>query len=901
MTITIGTVAHAGDATSGTALACAVTAVAGAGLVVFCQSGAGQNVTPTITDDQGNTYSQVGSVINNNNDNSSSTRFICLSVASANPTVTMTIGTAHTNRAVTVVPVTGQKSSAVTITGAGAVQVSPGTATDGVTTGNGTPNAGPGKAIAFAANSFNQALTAGTGWTDNGGAFSDWTTAVSCNTRVESKQFADTTAFAATWTQGGAGTGRTVSQAVFWPEGSTYTRPRGTVIAMLMAGIFAASLAPAPAPGPAPSPPPPAPSPAPPGGIGATADAGATSDPTVSPVTWNSSTTYTQGSIVNNGAGSYYMAWYDNLNVVLTNTTYWFPITRFYYVDSAAGNDANTGDPSPSVAKAAPLQTAAKIEDYLNSGGTVNAVDGACVLFKRGQAFFGALTVTKTCVIGNWGTGALPTLSYRMNGTSNSAGSVITMAARCMTIGVEANGDLCTMLNVNAGCTLVDGDVVSRASDGRFSGVIKGTSTNNRIVIKFDDPANAYNANHTNSSGFQLATNDVLQTAGGAHTGTLSSNSATPANGIVGNANNTQVLNCVIRDMVGNGTGCGSTGTRNSADNFHVKNCFIYNTCKWSGNGAGGQGGWGSFIKVIGNTAYDNGTNGNGSHNFYLDDLDDSEFAFNWCYMTGAFGNHGLVVHGQCARLDIHDNLIEYSQSGIGLNDGYFGAWLEGYDTCNIYRNTIRFCGFYNGAGLILDIKCNTNCKYFNNLAYGCKSTIGIAPYNVSFNAANATVGLVFAYNTFVSDTTVGAGDYFFKFISVSGVSVGAGCAVRNNLIESQRNSLPTFSTDAGTSTSNIDFRNNLIYNITGYSNVIRWAGTSYTLAGWAAATGINSNTTNVTTTNYAGVFTNKAGNVYTLASGSPAKGIGVFDATIVTDITGASRSGTNPSAGCYE
>lgn len=898
MTITIGTVATAGAAASGNTQTVAVTCAQGAGLIIYSQTGGGQSVVPTITDDKGSTYEQVGSVVNNNSDNSSSTTFICRNVLGANPTITQDVGaTARTARGIVVIPITGHQVNA-TVTRAGQLQASPGTATDGVTTGNGTPNAAPGKAVAFAANSFNQALAVGTGWTDNGGAFSSWTTGVSCNTRVESKQFADTTAFAATFTQT-TGTGRTVSQVVYWPEASTYTRPRGTILALLMAGAFAASLAPAPAPGPVPSPPP-APAPAPSGSYGATADAGENNDPTVSATAWNNSTLYKRGQFVTNG-GSYYVAWYDNQNVATSDTTYWFLITRFYYLDSAAGSDSNTGDPNPAIAKAAPLQSAAKMEDYLNSGGTVNAVDGACVLMKRGQGFFSAWTVAKTCFIGAWGTGAMPQLTYRMNGTSNSAGSVITMAARCMVRNVEVIGELTTMLNVNAGCTLVDGDVVSRASDGRFSGVIKGTSTNNRIVIKFDDSSNAYNVNHTNSSGFQMATGDVLQTAGGAHSGTLSSNSATPTNGVVGNADHTGVDNCIIRDFVGNGTGCGSTGTRGSADYFYCINNFITNTCKWSGNGAGGQGGWGSFIKILSNTAYDNGTNGNGSHNFYLDDLDDSEFGYNWCYMTGAFGNHGLVVHGQCARLDIHDNMIEYSQSGIGLNDGYFGAWLEGYDNCNVYRNVIRFCGTYNGSGLIFDIKANTNCRYFNNLAYGNKGTIGIAPYNVAANAANTTINLVFAYNTFVSDTTVGAGDYFFKFLSVGGVPV-TSATVRNCLIESQRTGLATFSTDAGTPGANITFTSNLIYNITGYASVIRWVNTPYTLSGWAGTNGINSNTTNATTTNYAGVFTNKAGNDYTPAVGGPAKNsVAVYDSTILTDRLGNTRSTTTPSVGCHE
>lgn len=894
MTITIGTIANAAAAASGTTQTLAVTAVAGAGLIIFSQSGGGQSITPAISDDKGSTYIQLGSFLNNNSDNSSSTCFYCKSLAGSNPTITQdfTGPGARTNRGLVAIPITGHDATATPVRVA-ALQSAPGTATDGVTTGNITPGAQPCKLVGFASNSFNQALTAGTGFTDNGGAFASWTTGVSCNTRVESKDYASLTPTPATFTQGGAGTGRTVSQVVAVPDGATYTRRRATVLAMLMAGIFAMS-SPAPAPGPSPSPPP-----APTTSYGATADAGEVDDPTLAP-TWDGVTLYKQGQFVKVGS-NYFVAWYDSLNVLTSNTTYWFAITKFYCVNTSTGNDSNTGSTDPAAAIAAPLQTMVKIEDYLNNGGSVNAVDGACILWTRNQTFFGNITGLKTSFHGAIGTGNRPIFKYRNITTNIFTDLVFNMSVRTMVRNLDIVGEYITHVTTTGTVTLVDGDVCSRASDGLFPGTVIGTPTNNRLCLRFTTLTDSIQAR---SGAQKVVTGDVFQTSGGTRSATCASPNTTVIGCISSGSGSCQIHNCTIREAVGNGVGAGTTGTRNSASDFWVRNCFIFNTCRWGGNGGGCQGGWGANDKLLYLTAYDNGTNVNGAHNFYLDDMDTCEFAYNWAYMTGAWGNHALVVHGRCDGLDIHDNLMELSQSGFGMNDGYptiaLAGWYEEFSNCLFYRNVIRFCGTYNGSGLIIDLAACTGCKFFNNVCYGNKGTIGMQPYKTNGDKARM-INCTFAFNTFISDTTVGAGDYFCKVNSSYGVSV-TGIIFRNNILESQRTSLPTFSTDSTTLTTDVTFDYNLIYNITGWANVMRWNGVTYSLAGWAGTGSINSNSTNVTTSSYSTVFVDKT--TWNLKPGvsSPALLRGTpFTSVTTTDFNGVTRSATAPTVGAFE
>lgn len=625
---------------------------------------------------------------------------------------------------------------------------------------------------------------------------------------------------------------------------------------------------------------------------GATADTGQTDDPLTDSTAYSSGTVYSEGALVSSAGVYYYSRSNSNLGNAVSNNVYWFQIAKFYYVDSATGNDANTGSTDPATAFAAPLQTLVRINDYLHTGGSFTAPANSMILFKRGQTFYGNITADIVSIIGAYGsrTSARPILAYNNNTDAIFIGSVILCNVATIIRNLKLTSQYVTHFVTTGANTLLDGDLVTRQSDGLLEATVVGTPTNNRICLAYTTKSDASTT---------VASNTVFQTSGGVRSCTLTSGSVlkTVVDCLTAVADDIRVNNCDMYNSVGNGVSCGTTNVRGSADRFYIKNCFIHDTSKWGSNGAGLQGGWGTGIKILSNTSYDNGVNNTGSHNFYLDDLDSCEFANNWSYMTGAYGNHGLVVHGQCDALDIHDNLFEASQSGIGLNDGYAGAWAENYTNCNVYRNIIRNCGLYNGTGLILDIAANSNCKYYNNLAYNNKGVIVVKPYNTAGNTT--TANLVIAYNTFISDATIGAGDYFFK-INATGVVAITSATIENNIIESKLTNLATFSTDANTPAVNITFNNNLIYNTTGYTSVMRWVGTGYTLANWVS-TAPNANSTNATTASYASVYINEAGGDLTLQGGSPAKAVATYITSVLRDFKQVNRSVSTPSAGAYE
>lgn len=90
-----------------------------------------------------------------------------------------------------------------------------------------------------------------------------------------------------------------------------------------------------------------------------------------------------------------------------------------YYI-SATGNDANTG-----TSTAAPWKSISKVNSYFSS-----MAAGDSILFKRGETFYGTITVNKSgtstspIVISAYGTGAMPVISGMTNVTSwTSAGT----------------------------------------------------------------------------------------------------------------------------------------------------------------------------------------------------------------------------------------------------------------------------------------------------------------------------------------------------------------------------------------------------------------------------------------------------------------------------------------------
>jgi hypothetical protein len=666
---------------------------------------------------------------------------------------------------------------------------------------------------------------------------------------------------------------------------TTYTNAIGALSNVATAALIVSAAAPA--PGPAPAPPPPT--------YGAAADANQSDDPTTQAVAYDAGTLFTEGQWVLD-SGSYYYCRRDCLGVALSNATYWWNCPQFIYVDADSGNDA-TGGPNanPATAKANPIQTLVRLADYFDTNGATYQATAKCFGFlKRNTTakYRGSITFMRQHGLGCYGSGTLPEILFENTTSRTFTGNTVEAqnAGSESTIrNLKINPQRSVHFAYTGSTTLVAGDVVTRVSDGLKQATVVHDPFSNRITLRFT------NDNDAGSGANTLQANDVIQTAGGAKTCTISASpNATRIAGCATNGTavlNFRVNNIYVSNAVSNGVGSGSTGTRGSADGFYINNSFITDTCKWGGNGAGIQGGWGAGIKLLHISSWNNGQNVTGAHQAYLDDLDTSEVAYCYFYMTGTYGNHGLVVHGNCTGNDIHDNDINGCQNGIGINDGYFGSWAETFNGFNVFRNIIRNCGnAFGGSGLIFDLSCMVNCKVFNNLAYNNKYVVSISDFSHTGAPNTPTNTLLFAFNTIVSDATTN-GDYLVKVNGASTTAVSIRC---NVLISSNVNVATVQVLAALVSQVTLDY--NLIYNTSGRTLVILWGATSYTTATFSGAT--NGNATNKTG---APLFTNQGANDYTLQAGSPAKAAGVAISGITTDFAQTTRSGTVPSMGCFE
>jgi hypothetical protein len=629
---------------------------------------------------------------------------------------------------------------------------------------------------------------------------------------------------------------------------------------------------------------------------GASAYAGQTDDPTTSATAYSPSTTYAEGAWVTNGGSYFFSRKSANVNNPTSDSTYWWPATTFYYFDVTATPGSCSGSTNPATAKAAPCQTLLQAYDLLDTGGTANAPRWAVLLFKCNQQFDGGLTVSMNdgsahglAIIGAYGTGCTsqPEFRYDNNTARYFTGAVINVLAQGTVVrNIRINPYKTTNYGFTPGTgTFASGDTVSRASDGTRIGTVWGTPQNNRIIIK-----------HAVDTEF-YSIGEVIQTAGGAKTGTLTTGNTTrtPVSGITANAQNVRIVNVEVFDALGNGIGAG-TGYPNysSADNLYVFNTIVHDTAKWGGAGGGMQGGWGSNIKIKRTTAYNNGGNNTFSHQYYLDDLSNSEFSENYGYMTGPYGNHCLVIHGLTSDLDIHDNDCNGTQNGIGINDGYSGAWAEGFTRTLVYRNMIRNQGQYNGSGLIFDLAGIVDGKFWDNIAYNNKYVVSITNYAHTQGANLTTNNLLFAYNTIVSDATVG-NDALIKVQSNTGTDI-TGLAVKNNIFVSKNAAQPTFNRLSTTAASAVALENNDIWNTTGRTNVITWGGTGYSASTFSGAT--NGNATNIQADP---LFTDEAAANFILQAISTAKAAAQFITGLTADVKGVPRNASTPTMGAFE
>lgn len=180
------------------ALASAITLTEG-NLVCVWVGYDGTSTTTTISDTQGNTWTRVGTELS-----ASSYQlgmFYSIITAGGSSTITATFGTARAYRAVAVAewsPASG--TTWAFDVQAGQTQATPGTGTDGVTTGTATNSAQPALIVGLAFSYNGATISAGTSMTSRDNNLWSTVLANSAATMIADRALTTTGAVAATWT-----------------------------------------------------------------------------------------------------------------------------------------------------------------------------------------------------------------------------------------------------------------------------------------------------------------------------------------------------------------------------------------------------------------------------------------------------------------------------------------------------------------------------------------------------------------------------------------------------------------------------------------------------------------------------------------------------------------------------
>lgn len=605
---------------------------------------------------------------------------------------------------------------------------------------------------------------------------------------------------------------------------------------------------------------------------GATADAGQTDDPVTDATAYAGGATYARGAIVTN-SGSYFMSLADaNVGNATSNTTWWFALTFFYYFDPA-GSDANTGSATPATAKASPLKTLDGWFNLIKTGGA--AIAGSMALFNRGGTYTGNCYTQKACVMGAYGSGARPVLTFNDH-LGQGYLQVIDMHAQTIVrnLAVTGNNMVTYPFTPTAG-TLIAGDVVT---DGTF----------NATVVVAPGATGTLQVSHTAG---QIFTPPATVTSG-AKTGTVNTggNGRTLVGSFGSGSADNQVVNCTLYNCFGNGFTLGNS-TPNNSDRTQIINNIVHDTCLWGGAGSGIDGGWGTGIKIQHNTCYDNGRGVTFSHNIYVDDLDNADISYNKCYYTANYGSFGVVCHGVASNVNIHHNYILNSGNGISVADGNYGT-TESFTGFNVYSNWIVNAGTWGNSGLVFQIGSNVNCNWYDNVAYGCLGEIDIVD-KLHAGAVTNTSNLKFYQNTIDSSANINADSLFISGASITGLDI------RNNIFYTSRSDLGIVQ-KGGVPNNQVAFAYNDCY-APNRASPFDWDSVAYSLAslqaqafGGLSGTGNIGNNCISTNPTFTAV-----GSDYTLQGSSPAKGTGLAGLGITTDFAG--NSFTNPpNMGAY-
>lgn len=548
----------------------------------------------------------------------------------------------------------------------------------------------------------------------------------------------------------------------------------------------------------------------------------------------------------------------------ITGTRYWW--------NFGTGSDAN----DPPTSSAAPAQTLARLYDWCTLAGTKTAPTGSGFMLARGQSADGFLHANNFVgsyfgdyLFGATGTGARPVIRFSESAALNNTNHVgfffNRSGTRVRNLVLDMQNSIKAVATVVTG-TFVDGDVVTATG---------GTASGATGVFRYDS-SGTYIINCT-SFPTNFANGDVITATGGKQA-TLNSVTALTAVSL-GNPSQS-IVNTEVKNA--GGIGIVLTG---GPTNAIIDNCYVYDTCVKQTTGAGIDGGIADNVTITNNTVKDCGF-GSLSHNIYVNDLTNSIISCNWSYMTrGDRGNHALVMHGVCDTVLIENNLFEACNNGIGINDGYGAA--EVFNLFTIRRNINRNHGYVGGGGLgqgqAMELSCLTNSSIYNNLHYSNGLSYNLRAKRTSGGADTLSSNVTISHETIYN--CVGG----FKLQDAM-----SGIVVQNCIIMSTA-ATGLLLDIAALSIAGLTLRNCVLYMPNNSGTAVSWNGSSYTLAAWMTAVGNALGCINADP-----LFTNAAGNDFTLQAGSPCKLAG-YNSGITTDFADNARHATTPSIGAYE
>lgn len=544
----------------------------------------------------------------------------------------------------------------------------------------------------------------------------------------------------------------------------------------------------------------------------------------------------------------------------ITGTRYWW--------NFGTGSDAN----DPPTSSAAPAQTLARLGDWTSTLGTRTAPSGSGFMFARGQSAVGFLVPNNFSgsfygdyLFGATGTGARPVIQFANSlalfNSNSSLGFFNRPGTRVRNLSLDMQKGLAANATAIVG-SFTDGDVVTGGTSGATA---------------------IFHYNNSGQFQFSLTSYPTMFTSGETITDVATGlKSATIATftyltGLTMAGVDQEIRNSDMTGALGNGILLSTTPTNFVIDNVTVSDC-----CLVQANGAGIDGGLAAGGQIINTTVKDCG-NGGTSHNIYVNDLTNSTISGNWSYMTTNRGNHAFVVHGTCSNVLIEDNLFEKCNNGIGINDGYSSA--EVFDLFTIRKNINRLHGSLPGQtqGQAMELACLTNSSIYNNLHYSTTSSYNLRAKRTSGGADTLSANVTISHETIYN--VVGG----FKLQDAM-----SGIVVQNCIIMSTAAS--GFLLDiAALSIAGLTLRNCVLYMPNNSGTAISWNGSNYTLAAWMTAVGNALGCINADP-----LFTNAAGNDFTLQAGSPCKLAG-YNSGITTDFADNARHATTPSIGAYE